>query len=61
MIQDSGSSSDWGAWIQVREDLENTPKVFDYPKHTFLDKENDPMNDSQAMIALNDLNIMDRT
>ena len=37
------------------------PKVFNDPKNTSSDKENDPVNDSQATIALNDLNIMDRT
>ena len=53
-----GLHPDSGTWIQVREDLQYTPKVFDDPKHTLSDKENDLVNESHAMIVLNDLNIM---
>ena len=60
-VHDSGSSSDSGTWVQVGGDLEYTPKVFNDPKNTSSDKENDPMNDSQATIALNGLNIIDKT
>ena len=60
-VHDSGSSLDSGAWVQIGGDLEYTPKVFNDPKNTSSDKENDLMNDSQAIIALNDLNIMDGT
>ena len=57
-VHDSGSSSDSKAWVQVGGELEYMPKVFNDPKNTSSDKANDPMNDSQATIALNDLNIM---
>ena len=60
-VHDSGSSSDSGAWVQVGGELEYTPKVFNDPKNTSSDKENDPINKSEVTIALNDLNITDGT
>ena len=56
-----GLLSDPGAWVQVAGDLEFTPKNFNDPKDTGSDKENNPMNDSQTMLTLNDLNITDGT
>ena len=58
---DSGSSSDSGSWVQVAGGLEFTPKIFNDPKNTCSDKENNPMNASQIMLTLNDLNITDGT
>ena len=60
-VHDSGSSSDSRAWVQVGGDLEYTPKIFNDPRNTSPEKENDPMYDSHATIALINLNIMDRT
>ena len=60
-VHNSGSSSDSGAWVQVSGDLEFTPKFFNDPKNTSSDKENNPINDSQTMLMLNDLNITDGT
>ena len=60
-VHDSGSSLDSGAWVQVAGDLEFTPKIFNDPKNTSSDKENNPMNGSQTMLTLNDVNITDAT
>ena len=61
MVHDSGSFSDSGAWVQVAGDLEFTPKIFNDPKNTSSDKDNNQRNDSQTMLMLNDLNITDST
>ena len=60
----TGSSSDSATWIHVGEG-------FGYPHKAFIDltstnseqgdKENDPPNDSQTTLTLNDLNIADDT
>ena len=60
-VHDSGSSSDSGACVQVEGVLEFIPKIFNDPKNTSSDKENNPMNDSQTMLMLNGLNITDGT
>ena len=60
-VHDSGSFLDSGAWVQVTGDLEFTPKIFNDPKNTSSDKENSPINNSQTMLMLNDLNITDGT
>ena len=55
-VNDSGSSSDSGAWIQASGDLEFTYKIFNDPSS---DKENTPMTNTQTILTLNDLDITD--
>ena len=58
---DSWSSSDSGAWVHVDGDLEFTCKIFNDPKNISFNEENTPLNDTQTMLTLNDLNITDST
>ena len=58
-VHDPGSSSDLGAWVQIAGDLEFTCKIFNNPKIMSSDKENTPIIDTQTMLTLTLLMVLD--
>ena len=57
---DSGFSSDSEMWIQVRESFGHVPKYFPGPTLTISDKANGPLNDTQTVMMINNLNLLDK-
>ena len=57
---DSGSSSDSEMWIQVGESFGYVPKYFPDPAPTTSDKETEPPNDTQTVMTINNLNLLDK-
>ena len=58
-VQDSGSTSDSGALVQVSGDFHYRPNTFNDPRNTSSDKENTHLIESQTVLMMNDLNITD--
>ena len=56
----SGSSSDSEMWFQVGESFGYVPKHFPDSAPTISDKEYKPPNDTQAVMAINNLNLLDK-
>ena len=57
---DSGSSSDSETWIQVKKGFGPAPKYFTDPTPTTSDKENEPPNDTQTVMTIHNLNLLDK-
>ena len=56
----SGSSSDSEMWIQVGESFGYVPRYFPDPTPTTSDKENELPNNTQTVMTINNLNLLDK-
>ena len=59
MVNDSGSTSDSGAWLLTPTEFEYIPKICNNTRNVSSDKENAPPLNSQTTPTFNNLNIME--